>query len=291
MDAMGHDPDRWRRDHPVTAAALLVAAGAGAAVLLAPWVRDDDIAKALYGAAITLVFAAFLGGLVKLLMDDMAALRERQENDKATLRKRQEDAAGFVTNVLADLKGVYDRVGRARIVILAHRSAKTYGDEMRDIIDARVQLRNVMRAVEQRADGVSPHVLKDVHDYASKMEGYLGQITGEFTIRYKEISDLQAAYETWATEARKAAATSDPQVRGKLAEKPADPWNALRALPRLAELVEGGAGWKDFFEEPLKGATGVLRAELATILGARPRETLWNREQGAAPEQARLAAS
>lgn len=271
MGMTGNDMDRWRRDHPLAAAALLVAAGSGAAVLLAPWV-GGDVAKALYGAAIVLVFTAFLGGLVKLLMDDAAAVRKRREN-----------AAEFVTNVLADLKDVYDRVGRARIVIPAHRSAKTYGDEMRDIIDARVKLLNVVRAVAQRADGVSPAVLESVDQQARRMEGYLERLTTEFIDSYRRVSDVQAAYEAWAEQERKAGRAP------AAADGAPDPWAALQALPRLGELMDGGPGWQEAFEAPLGRATAVLRRELAAILGARPGDTLWARSQASEAEQVQYA--
>lgn len=44
--------------------------------------------------------------------------------DLAAARRSREDAATFVTNVLSDLNGVYDRVGRAKVVMPAHQSAR-----------------------------------------------------------------------------------------------------------------------------------------------------------------------
>ena len=84
---------------------------------------------------------------LKILIDDVVANR-----------KRKEDTAQFLTNVLADLKSVYDRVGRARTLIPAHRSALTYRNEMRDLIEARVQLRNVVRALDYQVGAVDGHL-------------------------------------------------------------------------------------------------------------------------------------
>ena len=67
---------RWVREHPIAGATLLVAAGAAAA-LLATRVAPAELDKALYTAAVALVFTALLGGIVKLLMDDVAAARKR----------------------------------------------------------------------------------------------------------------------------------------------------------------------------------------------------------------------
>ena len=54
--------------------------------------------------------------MVKVLLDEVAVVK-----------RKREDAGTFVVNVLADLKSVYDRVARARILIPAHKSVKTYG--------------------------------------------------------------------------------------------------------------------------------------------------------------------
>jgi hypothetical protein len=56
--------------------------------------------------------------MLKVLLDDVVAAK-----------RQREDAAAFVMNVLSDLKSVYDRVARARILIPAHKSVKTYGEE------------------------------------------------------------------------------------------------------------------------------------------------------------------
>jgi hypothetical protein len=230
---------RWLRDHPMAAATLLVAAGT-AGGLLAARSAPEDLQKALYAASVALVFTALLGGIVKLLMDDVAAARRRQEN-----------AAEFVVNVLRDLKSVYDRVARVRIVVPAHRSVKTYGDEMRDVIESGVVLRNVDRAVKQRLD--LPEALRQgIHRETCRMETYLDRLTAEFRDQYKPLSDAQAAYEA----ARKAGMANAP-----------DPWPQLQALPHLAGLMQGDEVYRAEFEAALDAATGMLRRELARMMG------------------------
>lgn len=233
-------PSRWVREHPIAAATLLVAIGA-AAGLFATRYAPAELDGALYTASVALVFTALLGGIVKLLMDDVAAARKRQEN-----------ATEFVANVLRDLKGVYDRVGRVRIVVPAHRSVKTYGQEMRDVIDARVRLRNVIRALEQRPD-LPPALRGGVGAQVRRMEDYLEALTAEFRDRYRELSGRQSAYEN----ARKQGADASAH----------DPWPALQALPHLAGLMQGGAAYQSQFEDALDEATRLLRAELSRMMG------------------------
>lgn len=237
-------------------AIALVAAPAAAAFILAPH-ADVELKKALYGGAVTLIFAGLLGGLLKLLLDDLA-----------TVKRQREDAATFVTNVLSDLKAVYDRVGRAQILIPAHRSAKTYGDEMRDLIESRVQLRNVVRALERRAAGVSQSARDSVIENVRKMESYLKNLVEEFRDKYKPVADLQRAYEKQAdvliTEFASAKSRPTPP------DLPNAPWRALeRDFARLQDLIGDGADYGSQFEAPLDAASEVLRTELASIIGHR----------------------
>src|SRR5438128_10688595 len=118
-DMWGKGPKDWGQRRTLLAAVLLVMIPSLIAIFVAPFV-PDELRKALYAGAVTLFFAGLLGGMLKVLLDDVAAAK-----------RKREDAATFVINVLADLKSVYDRVARARVLIPAHKSVKTYGEEMR----------------------------------------------------------------------------------------------------------------------------------------------------------------
>ena len=105
------------------AKAIAIAAGISLIGLLIAFQADakSELHKQLMSASLALLFGACFGGIVKMLLDQ--AVAEKRQRD---------DAAMFVANVLADLKKVYDHVERARLLIPAHQSAETYGDEMRE---------------------------------------------------------------------------------------------------------------------------------------------------------------
>src|SRR5689334_1148707 len=193
-------PTDWGRRRTLLAAVLLVVIPSVLAVLIALIVPNAEVKKLLYTGAITLFFAGLLGGMLKILLDDFVAAKQKRE-----------DAATFVGNVLADLKSVYDRVGRAKILIPAHKSVKTYGEEMRGLIEARVQLRNIVRALERRAEGIDEKARQEVTRHVSQMEKYLETLTTEFRDNYKALSDQQLGYEerTKAILAQFAAAQND----------------------------------------------------------------------------------
>ena len=176
-------PD-WKQRRPFLMALMWALIPSLVAFSIAPIFADAELRKVIYAGAATLLFGGLLGGVLKVLLDEVVAAK-----------RRREDAAGFVVNVLADLKGVYDRVARARTLIPAHKSVKTYGDEMRDMIEARVQLRNVTRALERRAAGVDEAIRGEVTRRVNQMEQYLDTLTGEFRDNYKPLSDKQRGYE------------------------------------------------------------------------------------------------
>jgi hypothetical protein len=253
MDARTFDP--WGQRRTVLAALLLVGIPAALAMVVAVSTEDDDLRRTLYTAAITLVFAGLLGGLLKIQLDDVAAVK-----------RRRDDAAAFVTNVLADLKGVYDQVARARILIPAHQSVLTYGDEMRGLIGARVQLRNVVRALERRADGIDEKMRAEVEDLVDRMDRYVESLTCEFRDNYKRLSDQQRGYEERAKVLLKAFA--DDTGCSTPPALPTFVWQAIAELPRLADFIGPGHEYDAKFDKPLGDASGRLRGELARILGS-----------------------
>jgi hypothetical protein len=250
------------RDHPVLVAGLLsvVAAAVGYRVAAG---QTGDLQGILQVAATTLLFGTLIGGVVKLLLEDVQRTRAQRS-----------EQARFVTAVLSDLKATYDRVERVRILIPAHQSALTYGKEMRDLIDARVQLRNVIRALDN-GSGIHSDRLPGLKWAVERMERYLASLTDEFQTRYKPIADAQRDYEA---QVKQALACEHPQAQHVHNEA----WAELEALPRLSEFLardglpagrevlatdDDALRYSADFEDPLDLASWVLRAELKRLLG------------------------
>ncbi|MDM0047790.1 MULTISPECIES: hypothetical protein [unclassified Variovorax] len=274
MDARSFEASGRRRT--LIAACLLVCVPAALAIGIGWSVSDIELRKTLYAAAITLVFAGLFGGLLKVQLDEVAAFK-----------RKREDAASFVTNVLADLKGVFDQVARARILIPAHQSVATYGDEMRALITARVQLRNVVRALERRADGVDEETRSEVTRLVRRMDDFLEGLTCEFRDNYKRLSDQQRGYEKRAEALLKQFA-EDPS-RQTPPELPVFVWNSLSELPRLADFIGPANDYRIQFEAPLDDASAWLRNELARILGSTPLGSLRGQRHTQTPTEASRA--
>jgi hypothetical protein len=201
----------------------------------------------LLTGASTLLFGGLLGGLVKLLLEDV----DRHRAARA-------DEAQFLRNVLADLKSVYDQTERARVLIAAHRSAATYRDEMKNVIDARVKLRNVGRALHDDDD------LAVVRACVKAMDGYLTWLLGDYEDRFKEISRQQRVYESQMAAAL-GAIEKEPAREPDLPEN--KPWRSLSELESIEDLLDRGDGtrYEREFVSQLDEASRILRRHLAAV--------------------------
>jgi hypothetical protein len=244
----------WGQGRTISAAVILVLIPSVLAIVIAPILPDVELRKAVYTSALTLFFGGLLGGMVKVLLDELASVK-----------RTREDAATFVANVLADLKSVYDRVARAKILIPAHQSVKTYGDEMRDLIEARVQLRNVTRALERRAEGMDEDARMRITKLIRQMEGYLETLTSEFRENYKQLSDSQRAYEELTKVIVHRFAESTDEGRA-VPVFPNFVWDKIASLEKASDFMQAAKVYKVEFETPLDDASELLRNELARIL-------------------------
>lgn len=252
-------PTRVSRGNLTLAMAIVIASGISLIGLLIALQADakSELHKQLMSASLALLFGACFGGIVKMLLDQAVAEK-----------RRRDDAAAFVANVLADLKTVYDHVERARLLIPAHQSAKTYGDEMREDVTAGVvQLRNVIRALQGRVAGVPGWLQDRVRPQVETMKDYLIELTDEFRAEYKPLADLQRFHEQKADKLAKAFAEGSADVPQE--KMPAFVWTAVERLPRLAEFMQGGPGYETRFIGPLDAASEALRTAHAELIGHR----------------------
>jgi small basic protein len=214
-----------------------------------------EMSKLFWGAAVTLLYGSLLGGVVALLIADFDRRRAQ--------RAAQMD---FIANVLSDLKAVYDRVDRARTLIKARRSAKTYGEEMLNLIEARVTLKNVDRAL--RTDERKEKIVKVLGE-VEFMDSYLRGLLNEYEEHYKDVSLSQSIFE-----AQMKKALEPPPADSSTAALPRNaPWERIEALDRIKDFLTLAAAdgkiaglYAENFLRPLDRASESLRAALADEL-------------------------
>ena len=212
---------RFRSKELITMALLLVIGefvGIGGSYVTLS--SNAELSKILAQAAITLFFGALLGGVVTALIADFDRYRLQ--------RAAQLD---FSSNVLTDLKSVYDGVDRGRTLIRAHQSAKRYGEEMRHLIEARIKLLNVVRALKFDERGVS---LMTIGTKVAMMESYLKTPIDEYEQEYKKISLLQSLYEFRVKQVLEKSVSAPDAAVFPPANKP---WEAIECLKSVADFM------------------------------------------------------
>ncbi|MCU1252343.1 MAG: hypothetical protein JWQ49_5372 [Edaphobacter sp.] len=217
--------------------------------------RYPEIAKLFAAAGITLLFGAIFGGVVKLLIDNFDRRRAQ--------RAAQVD---FIAKVLADLKGVHDRLDRGRTLMKAKQSAKSYGEEMTGFLGSSVVFKGVGRAL--RTDKRSEPI-QAVIPQVELMNGYLRTLLDEFELEYKKTSLTQSMFEAHTARAMQ----SPPPDYSLDALQKNQPWERLKALPQLEDFLrpvavaeEGspgqGSNYVEKFLNPLNAASKTLRRAL-----------------------------
>lgn len=184
-------------------------------------------------AGLTLAFAGVLGGFlgaqIKMLFDTYSAEQAEADAKREAARQKQSADQVFFRNILDDLKSVYDIVEHARLLIAAHKSAKTYGEQMRRLPDSVVVLHNIRRALRPGYSDVEA----DIRPQIDCCIGFLKDLMAEFRAHYLGASVRQQEYE-----ARKQGYL-DRLRKGEDPGEPPDPakvWAYLEELPHLAVL-------------------------------------------------------
>ena len=172
-----------------------------------------ELAKALG----TLATGLWLGGLLKLAMDNHADSKKTREE-----HQKQFDA------VVADLNAIHDNVETAQLFIAAHRSAKTYGEQLRGLVAAHVLL---MELVRTPGLGV-------LQPSSSNQESlililaYLKALQKEYEDNYKDVANLQRYDE----EVTKRTMVKDAEHELETGDKNRDPHEASgRAWMKLKD--------------------------------------------------------
>jgi len=162
-------------------------------------VRVELLQKAA-STLLQLALIGILGAYAKFLLDQYSADRQRQLNESAANRQRQLDESArrrelretkhqAQIEALNSLTTSYWQIKKAFHIIDAHRSAKSYGEQMRQIIDYRLELQRLNNEIEaglyelDKADTITSNL--------SDMDDQLQKVIDEWKEHYLRLSQLQ----------------------------------------------------------------------------------------------------
>jgi hypothetical protein len=152
-------------------------------------------------------------------------------------------------DILNDLVAANQKLALARVRLQAHRSARTYQDQLAEVMAARVEMRRI---------GAIDIVNRDpsLTGWITAMKEYLDALGHEFAAGYLHAARQQRLDEVWLDEKMKAAnqGSDAPELPGWLAE-PTTAWRMLTdasRFPRLGTLLDDDAFPIDTFRTNYK---------------------------------------
>lgn len=237
-----------------------------------------EVAKSLMSLSFTVIF----GGIVKLIFDKYLEEKKENERRKDAERVREEKIKDFNSFTLNQLRKVFDQVDGARLLIEAHKSARTYSEKVqKDIIPSVVRLFDIKRSLVDSEYVLDKNDLDELRLSIHYMIAYLQALANEYRDRYPAISNKQYLFEKLKDKAREKFLSrlvekypntfySDEVLSANQTDTlwpqiPLWVWNDIKNLPHMQSFIRDDYDgpyrkmFVDFYEHCKKVLKGIKR--------------------------------
>ncbi len=227
------------------------------------WV--PEVAKSLMNLSFTVIF----GGIVKLIFD-------KYQDDK----KGNERIEDLKSSMINQLRKVFDQVDGARLLIEAHKSAKTYSERIQqDIIPSVVTLFDIKRSLFNSDYSLGARCHDELRLSIHYMIAYLKALANEYRDNYPAISNKQYQFERLKEKASQKFLTllterypdnfySDTvlfshEIQAMIPQNPLWVWNEIKSLPHMGSFIRDDSTspyhkmFVDFYEHSKKILKGI----------------------------------
>jgi hypothetical protein len=182
------------------------------------------------------------------------------------------------SELLHRLRDVFEKVDGARQLIEAHRSAKTYSEQIRNNIFPSISvLFDIKRSVADAKDTLE---IEDVDKFRVGihfMAAYLQALANEYKKKYPDISNMQFVHEKIKAEARdrfvtkalqgKENLTNDELSINSIPQPPTWVWDTIKELPYMGTFINDTYDsayrkmFVDFYDECKRLLKGIVMKE------------------------------
>lgn len=233
----------WIKNNLLAALCILAAIFLTASIYLytieeqGKWVTE--VARSL----MNLSFTVILGGIVKLIFD------KYQEDKRA-----DEKTKDFKSSMINQLRNVFDQVDGSRLLIEAHKSARTYSERIQqDIIPSIVTLFDMKRSLFDSDYSLGEKYHDELRLSLHYMIAYLKALANEYRDKYPAISNKQYQFEKLKNKASENFITllterypdnfysdtvllSDEMLE-MMPQSPLWVWNEIKSLPHMGAFI------------------------------------------------------
>lgn len=197
------------------ALAILVGTVAPLFLILQGGVESSKYFDELLKTSLTVAVGILMTGVVSVAVNNHNVRMERRAADRE-----------FRQHLISCLRKIHDRVKIAALLIDAHQSAKTYGEQMRELISVGVSVRDVRRTISSQPRAVGDLLAETLKNRMTEIARYLDEIKKEYREQYKRVSAIQFYSSAWDRERARNAAKKD-------------------VPPRPEEMVTSTVAWRD----------------------------------------------
>lgn len=227
------------------------------------WV--PELAKSMMGFS----FTAIIGGLMKLLFDEYQKIRQYDEKTRE-----------FKLNLLNQLRKVFDNVDSARLVMEAHKSAKTYSEKMQlNIIPSIVTLFDIKRSLVDSKEMLDKEKLLQLRINIHYMIAYLQALANEYRDMCPAISNQQFLHEKLKEKAAEKfivniihqypndfysdKALSSQEILDKIIQPPQWIWDSILGLKNMGLFIkyEFTSPYRKMFVEFYENCKKILKEQ------------------------------
>lgn len=221
-----------RTAYAIVAVLVLAITGVAAIYLSLGSGGRTDLRIELAKALLQLGVVGVVGGFVTWLLSERSKANERAVQERDKRRERQEALNELRRSAAGRLVSATNAVRRAPLLIESHRSKKTYGEQMRGLVDVWLDL-SLLRHEQESAGAFARH--GSINKQITAMQHYLDSLIKEWRDEYRSLPD-----------------------------PPADAWDRIQALPALEDLRDAGrhSTFTEGYLHPYREALRLMREEI-----------------------------
>lgn len=200
-----------------------------------------DVAKLSYQAAAIVVLGALVTKALANARDDHIRAEGKAAEKAELARLKTQLRTGFIQRLV----DTSHNVDVARMHIRAHRSVKTWTEQMDKIVASYVDLRDIKHQVTTAHEAGDPVFAQweDIRERIDDMVEYLNDLIDEFGDNKKRLEDVQIAAE------------QDRTRQGEV-------WDDLLSLPELSTLLRDDKEYDRRFRRPYRKGLAEMRKQL-----------------------------
>jgi hypothetical protein len=179
---------------------VLTLLGLGAAAALVTLYCNQDVTGRntllieMGKGLIQLIAIGIIGAVVKFLFGSYQSKQQLAEQNRQQMRARNDAINDFRRDKIRRLVQVTNAIRRFPILLEAHRSAKTYNEQMRGLVDASLELQLIRHEIDAIGPGVENPAFPgwpSIRDAIRGMEQYFRGIQTDWGRHSKRVSELQ----------------------------------------------------------------------------------------------------